>query len=151
MKNKILRINGDDWIKKYHYDKLKESKIKIKIREGAKPPTNPENTLTVISYQETKLVKELLGDTKEFYGNEEFSTDNESESNKPIVKINETNYSYEYFIQAKDIARAFGYSTNYNVYISMENGKPILLDFGSIKIIIAPRVDDDTNCVEGEQ
>ena len=150
---KTLTINKEKWIKKIHYDRLEKSKIKKsitkeEIRLNDLSPSNPSNTLAVVSMNNLPLLISKLPGIKSFkVTNEEprFLQPNEHmKNNIPRIKYKNTVYSYEYFLQALEIANAMGCNRDYDVLMTEEKGQPCLLQFGNMGVIIAPRIDEDS-------
>ena len=155
MKHKLLEINGEKWIKKVHYDKLKNKKTKI-INEKPRlvAPDNFSNTLAVIRWDDEDMIKDIFKNIKpkEYFGELKFLNP-EIEGDKPLrVILRDSIYSYDYFIQADKIAESFGYDKKQRtIYMSDKKNQPVILNFNRISVIIAPRIDDDAVDMEGEQ
>ena len=145
MKN-IVKIDGVEYIKKSKFDDLKKKQVKIikntfSLKDAS--ITNPENTLVITpteSYDRIEPNKIPLKERVRFDGDLEFLNPKKT-GGFPRVRINKSIYSYEYILQAENIAESLGICKDYEILVSTKDDEPLMLNFGSFYAIIAPRVE----------
>ena len=150
MKNmKILRVDGENWVKKSHYDKLEKRKTKVVKEEfNIKDMvcTDPANVIAIIqldSFRKDGYIVIPRGKKKSAF--RKFSGDIKvknfsDKTDSPIIDINGNFYNYDYIIQAKQIAKALGTNCDYEPYLAVSGEKePLLLDFINFGVLIAAR------------
>ena len=149
---KTINLNGEEYVKLSHYEKLEKTKKKIVKEEVEvnKIITNPEQVLGVIDLGDAKykngdiILAGKLGHYIETSIEDIKMLDSIGEIFNPRMKFGENTYRYHYFEQAKRIADAFGLRKDFNLYIKKGlPDYPLLMTFSNIGIIIAPRIESE--------
>jgi len=142
-----MEINRVEYVKKSEYDKLKATKTKIeKVEENLSRFTiaNCVNVLGIFPMNRIKDVENIV--KVKFFGHNKkdvlFYPPSDSNIVYPRIKIKNSIYNYEYFIQAEQIGKALLKFHDYEIMMANEDDKPVILVFGEMGVIISPRVEN---------
>ena len=143
---KTIELNNVKYIDKKSYEKLLKSKKVITVKKATFSDiatTNPENTIAVLSSKMLYVIEDEIGKTEKYNGNLDFKNKSLIKEEYPRVIIRDTSFSYEYFLQAVNIAKAFNLNIDYSIRLTQKKDNPCILDFGNLLIVIAPRIQNE--------